>query len=739
MGKISTKVKKQYQNLKHRLGGNHRKSKKRKDLFRIFRRNRKDRKNDHLNCNSKKRILSGLNIKTKLFLGFAVPVILIILLGTISYSKSAKGLISSYEKSATQAIQAVSSHLEFAFEIVEASASELVIDQSISYYAAGMYERDLEQLRTKTKDIRNGIVAKQISNNFIQDVYIIPKKNVKVLTTKSVNLDGFYEEYAKTEEGTKIQENPYGVWQGSHQVLDGIVSKVLVGGSKQTTDKYGITYAKSFLTKLGCVIIDVEKDEIVEVLNDLEFGKGSMVGFLTGDGKEIYSDSTQSLEAGFFSEQAFVQKSLSEGEEAGYDYVDYKGKEYMYMFHRVGDTGFTICVLVPKAEIIKQANETKNITIVLIILSCIAAVLIGWMLTSMIGKSIRELMVKLKSVAAGDFTTDIRVSSKDELSILAGSIKDTLGHVRGLIEQVAQLSSVVMSSAQDVTTTTDTMSDMANNINSSIEQIGEAIESEAKEAQCCVNDMEVLSSKITNVNDKVVAIETFAHGTKQMIETDITKMADLNDQSNRTNEIMFHLAKSIAELEGKTKAVTNFVEIINGIASQTNLLSLNASIEAARAGDAGRGFAVVAQEIRKLSEESANAANEIQKVATEIMKQTKSTVSSVTDAQEIVKTQNVTVDTIIDAFHGLNNEVERLLTDVEEIAQEMGNIAQSRATTLDSISNISASTEETYSVSVTVDTIVKEQTKSVEELRTVSTQLQEKAHQLEDAIGVFKI
>lgn len=679
----------------------------------------------------KRTSLVKLSIRKKLLLGFLIPIVCIIILGKISYSKSAKGLTESYEKSTTQAFNAVSNHFCFALKGVETSVLEQINDKQVGKYTTGYFNDDSMKLISVQADIQNTLNAKRISNQFIKNIYIIPRKGSQIISTETMELQGFFDEYRSEEEGSKVCDSIAGVWTGRHDYLDSVLG--------QDGSEYAISFARKFDTENGCIIIDVKYNEIRNSLQSLSLGDGSIVGFITGDGKEIYPEEDTQIQENLFSSQTFYKKSMESEDTFGHSYETYNNKEYMYLYSKIGDTGFTICALVPKEVILGKAQEIRNTTLILVVFVCIVSMLIGCLLSANIGRSIGQLIKNLKMVAEGDFTTDISVKSKDELSILAGSIQDTLEHVRGLISQVAELSMVVTGSAQEVAATTDVMGSMANNINLSIVQIGEAIEGEAKEAQYCVNDMEMLSNKITNVNDKVVEIEAFANDTNSMIKTDIKTMGKLSNQSDQANDIMESLTTSIGELEDKTKSVNAFIEIINGIATQTNLLSLNASIEAARAGDAGRGFAVVAEEIRKLSEESANAANEIKKVATDIMKQTQSTVSSVGSAQEIVKMQNETVVTIIHAFHGLSEEVERLLNVVSDIGTEMNNMATDRAKTLDSISNISASTEETYSVSITVDGIVKEQEGAVIELRKVSDELKGKAVELEKAIGVFKI
>ena len=192
-------------------------------------------------------------------------------------------------------------------------------------------------------------------------------------------------------------------------------------------------------------------------------------------------------------------------------------------------------------------------------------------------------------------------------------------------------------------------------------------------------------------------------------------------------------------LEVKSMSIEKFVGVINDIASQTSLLSLNASIEAARAGEAGRGFAVVAEEIRKLADGSMSAAGEIQRVVLGIKEQTEGTVASTVKAQSVIEEQANIVAKTKEAFDNMNDSVEALLEKLKDVAMNVTDMNNSREVTLNAIESISAVSEETAASSSVVNDTVLSQKNSAQTLEAAAKDLEQRTEELKEALSFFKI
>jgi len=670
----------------------------------------------------------SVNIRTRILLSFILPVLCIVLLGFFSYQKSSQSLISACEQSTSQSLDAVGSYLSYAFDSVTSVVSEVLTNtETLSYVQEVNYKKGGPEYNAAVVDINAYVTLKNTCNNLISNVTVVPNTFQVMTTSRSDKTDGFYADLAADD---SYNFKSMGEWTSSHPALD---EKLSI-----SADSYLMSFYRKFGTAKAAVFVDVNGEAVAEIMNGLDFGSGSILALIAPDGTETYYGEKIPESVSFFADQTFYQNTIATEEISGSSYEKINGSTYLYVYSKLTN-GSTLCAMVPKSYIIREANDIRNITITLVIIAILINIVIGFLLSSSISKPMQKMSRKLAQVATGDLTVDFTTKRNDEFGKLAHSLEDTVGNIRILIGQTADISTLVQNSANEVVTESSTMTEYASQINESMEQVSQAIESEALEAQNCVNNMEMLSDRIIATTEHVGVIHDFAVNTKDMIAKDISIMEELTQRSSETSDIMTHLLDEIQALEAKSNSVNDFVEIINTIAEQTNLLSLNASIEAARAGEAGRGFAVVAEEIRKLSVESANAANKIHLTADEITGQTQITVTKVQSADDIVAEQNRITEELIAAFRGLDEKIETLMEKVNEIDSGMATMSSARTTTLDSISSISAGTEETYSLASTVGDVILQHNEVSKKLGNVSSELLMKASVLKEAIERFRI
>lgn len=688
-------------------------------------------------------------IRQKLIFGFGIPVIFIVILGIISYTKASQGLINNYEQATRNTIDMATEYMNFSLSSVDSIARQYAKDSDIAYYAQGVTNNTKSARDIFIKSTDRELMKKVNFEQLIEDIHIITSSGIPVLTSGVEIADGFYLELTQADEGKRLADSKEEFyWRGEHPLIDSKLSL--------NAEKYAFSLFHPFPTKDVGIVIDVSRDDIINFLMKLNLGKGSIVGLITPDGSEILTknkEAEESREMGDtseaaislsetefkFSTQKYYQESITSKEMSGSKYVTYQSEDYLYLFSKIGNTGVTICGLVPKASFMQQANDIKNVTIILVVIACLAAVTIGTYLSGGIGRSIKSINKNLRQISEGDLTIKVSSKHRDEFAILAKNITEMLNNMRGLIQKVTHVSGLVSDSAQNIMQVSGNIAAASDNISTAINEIGNGISVQAEDSQNCLLQMDALSQKITDVNENLEEIEKVTDNTQHMIAQGITTMEELSRQSEATNNITKYVVENISALETKSYSIDRIIQVINEIADQTNLLALNASIEAARAGDAGRGFSVVADEIRKLAEQSINASGEIRKVIEEITKQTSETVVTAREAENIVEKQNSIVDHTIKTFRSMNLGVEKLISSLTVISQNMKNMDGARTGTLSAVESISAISEETLASSDMVEDTINTQNSSVNSLEDASNVLSDNAKELNEAINLFRI
>jgi methyl-accepting chemotaxis protein len=229
-----------------------------------------------------------------------------------------------------------------------------------------------------------------------------------------------------------------------------------------------------------------------------------------------------------------------------------------------------------------------------------------------------------------------------------------------------------------------------------------------------------------------------ADNVKEQNEKSNTVIKTLRERSIESDSAILRIEDAVNNLDSKSHTIGTIVGTIYSIADQTNLLALNASIEAARAGEHGRGFAVVAEEIRKLSEESANAVKEIQQHIQEIQDQSSQTTEIMSVVKESGDLQNTSVKEVEASFQVIFSVIEDITRMIEQATNKVNEISAKKEEVVGSIENISAVSEETAAASEEVTASMEVQAETVRSVSSSSEELRALSGKLEDLLKRFK-
>lgn len=669
-----------------------------------------------------------LSIRFKLIASFLVPIAFIILLGIVSFRVAADSIVRNYETATVQSIDMASEYLRFGLEAAEDTAVQYIGDDTVTKHFLNLHSSDALEYRNRQERILNQLRTKKKTDEFIENIYILSDQVPSIATVSDLP-SNLYEGFIKTDLGAYLKTNKTKhAWIGKNEYLD---SKLGTSDSP-----YSMRYVRNFTSAEALMVIDISKDTVDNILENLKIDQTGFVGVVTEDGIEItLNDNEEKL----FYGESFYQAAAASKKETGAEYVDYRGQDYLFMYSKIGNTGIVICSLIPKKTITSQADNIKLITYVIVIIACIIAVLTCFGISMGIDKTIKEIIIGLKKAAKGDLTVCFHSRSRDEFHLLIHEIQNTFLNMKSLITQVKELSGEVSSSSVDVTKTSGMFFKSTEDITSAMLEIEQGISQQAKESEQCLTQMDQLSQRIALVSNNTKEIAEIADKTIHNTKDGAVVTEHLNQQTKTTIEITTDIINKIEKLAEKSSSINSIVNVINEIADQTNLLSLNASIEAARAGSYGKGFSVVANEIRNLAEQSQKSVNDIKKIISSIQDDTKNAVQITLEAEKALKLQDGAVKNTTKSFHNISASVEDLMTYLNHIADNVGNMEDARISTTEAIENISAVMEEIAASTNTVNQSSNLQLSSVETLNKSSGNLNENAKHLVDAVCKFQI
>lgn len=371
---------------------------------------------------------------------------------------------------------------------------------------------------------------------------------------------------------------------------------------------------------------------------------------------------------------------------------------------RAGDLHGAFEIFLPLAPINKAANIMLIRNIIFLLLSVILITsAIMYLTNKLIIKPLNNLSIAIANLAKGDFTTQIDVKKDDEigkvcenLNMMISDIRSSLDLVSNSIDQMAATSSQISSIAEKIATGAVEQSEQSSTTASAVEEVNATVVEVARNASNVANSANLAKEQVLK-GHKIVT------ETKEMME----KIAEAVSQS----------ANTIKALGESSEQIGQIIQVIDDIADQTNLLALNAAIEAARAGEHGRGFAVVADEVRKLAEKTVKATKEIAEMIETIQKETGGAVQSMNEGVEQVEIGKNKAEEAAAALDDIKNSVESVSFEVSQIARATDE--QSKATELmaQSIENISK-------VAAENSNLAKDSAQSVIHLTKLASELQ---------------
>jgi methyl-accepting chemotaxis protein len=358
-----------------------------------------------------------------------------------------------------------------------------------------------------------------------------------------------------------------------------------------------------------------------------------------------------------------------------------------------------------------RADFINLLQIVLALFAIVFGLITGSIIIKKIIASVSAVNAAAKQVSEGDLSHEVPVTSNDEIGDMAASFNVMIKNVRRVVEQIDTATSTLAASSEELSATSEELSKGSNNLASQTEQVVTAM----TEVSQTIMDMAKNASQAADGSK--TASDAAAKG-KAVIDSTTRGMTSIATTVQGA-------ATTIEELGRSSAQIGEIVAVINGIADQTNLLALNAAIEAARAGEQGRGFAVVADEVRKLAERTSQATKDI--------------------GQRISSIQQAAAESV-DAMKKGSDEVDKGVGLANEASSSLSSIVTASSSATDMVQRIAAATEEqsaaTEQVSQNMETIsgiTRQSAASTEQIKSSAEGLAKLAVDLKETASWFKM
>ena len=554
--------------------------------------------------------------------------------------------------------------------------------------------------------------------------------------------------YGETKSGFKEMHNSDKAWYKetmtgkqdsfmSSPVVSQATGKIIVNSIALAKDQNG--------NNVGMVLAAIYVESVMRKVEAMKLGEEGYGLLVSKDGTYIVNPD----------QNAIMKKKISEDEDPAlrelggkmlsvengvYRFTDKEGRDAIAFYNLIPATGWGMATIAYEDELLAPVNNALKIMVAISVI-LLALISLGILLTvNRAMQPLQAMMEEIHLLAGGDFRDrPSKVEANNELGLLASAVREMRRGVNKVMKSVSDSSESLSASAEELNATTEQSAEASNQVANSIVNVAQGTSEQLDAVGGTSEAIERLNETIQRISSQADEAALQGQEAADVARNGGRTLEEAIEQIKHIEQSTLQSTEVVTSLGERSKEIGQIVGTISGIADQTNLLALNAAIEAARAGEQGRGFAVVADEVRKLAESSLQAAQQIADLIKATQKDTDEAVKGMQAGSEEVRVGTQNIVSMGEAFRKIIDIVERVSSEIQEISRAIGDMAKNGEEIVGHIRTIGATSRTAAEEAETVSAATEEQSASVQEIANASQNLARMASELKQEVQRFKL
>ncbi len=493
---------------------------------------------------------------------------------------------------------------------------------------------------------------------------------------------------------------------------------------------------------IGILGSAISPETVIKKVQATKYGEKGFGILVSRTGQYVvHPDAEKALKTKITDDDLPALKELGQimlsGDTGVYRYTQ-NGEKKIAFYSPIPITGWSMANIVDQDELFASANWlSKYMSTFIAGLLLILSLLIYWALKRMTDP-LSQLSTFADQVAEGDLTACVTVNSNDEIGRLSKDFNTMIANLKKLINHISDNAEQVAASSEELTASADQSAKAVNQVAQSINSVAGAATEQMSLAGETYTFVEKMSSGVRQIAINAGSVAAMSDEASEAAHNGGEAINKATSQMANIEKTVVNSAQVVAKLGERSKEVGQIVDTISGIAGQTNLLALNAAIEAARAGELGRGFAVVADEVRKLAEQSQEAAKQISELINEIRQDTDQAVIAMNEGTKEVKLGSEVVNNAGNAFEQITTLVKQLSGQIRSISESIEQVAGSNQQVVEFVKKIDVLSKQSAAEGQNVSAVTQEQSATMQEIASASQSLAKMANNLQMTIEQFR-